>query len=145
MGRAFDAPSQECHCPLPLLYSVAKIAFPWWSWTANRFSFNSETVSGCQHYVCFMNVSAFLLHGAEWSVRNLGTLFSPLYSTADPSMMPKMQVDRGAVRFVLRGSNVMCPGLTSPGGRMEEVSANSVVVSAAPAGCSEFFMRQRGT
>lgn len=44
-----------------------------------------------------------------------------------PSMMPKMQVDRGAVRFVLRGSNVMCPGLTSPGGRMEEVPANSVV------------------
>lgn len=45
-------------------------------------------------------------------------------------MMPKMQVDRGAVKFVLRGSNVMCQGLTSPGGRMEEVPANTVVVSA---------------
>ncbi|KAL8429272.1 hypothetical protein Efla_005549 [Eimeria flavescens] len=44
-----------------------------------------------------------------------------------PSMMPKMQVDRGAVKFVLRGSNVMCQGLTSPGGRMEEVPANCVV------------------
>ncbi|CDJ65009.1 PUA domain-containing, cell cycle regulator protein, putative [Eimeria necatrix] len=44
-----------------------------------------------------------------------------------PSMMPKMQVDRGAVKFVLRGSNVMCQGLTSPGGRMEEVPANTVV------------------
>ncbi|KAL8275334.1 hypothetical protein Esti_000783 [Eimeria stiedai] len=44
-----------------------------------------------------------------------------------PSMMPKMQVDRGAVKFVLRGSNVMCQGLTSPGGRMEDVPANAVV------------------
>ncbi|CDI79169.1 PUA domain-containing, cell cycle regulator protein, putative [Eimeria praecox] len=44
-----------------------------------------------------------------------------------PSMMPKMQVDKGAVKFVLRGSNVMCQGLTSPGGRMEEVPANKVV------------------
>ncbi|OEH76860.1 PUA domain- cell cycle regulator [Cyclospora cayetanensis] len=44
-----------------------------------------------------------------------------------PSMMPKMQVDRGAVKFVLRGSNVMCQGLTSPGGRMQVVPANAVV------------------
>lgn len=44
-----------------------------------------------------------------------------------PSMMPKMQIDRGAVKFVLRGSNVMCQGLTSPGGRMEDVAANAVV------------------
>ncbi|PFH33829.1 cell cycle regulator protein [Besnoitia besnoiti] len=44
-----------------------------------------------------------------------------------PSMMPKMQVDRGAISFVLRGSNIMCPGLTSPGGRMENVEAGHVV------------------
>ncbi|EPR58573.1 cell cycle regulator protein [Toxoplasma gondii TgCatPRC2] len=44
-----------------------------------------------------------------------------------PSMMPKMQVDRGAISFVLRGSNIMCPGLTSPGGRMENVEAGDVV------------------
>lgn len=44
-----------------------------------------------------------------------------------PSMMPKMQVDKGAVKFVLRGSNVMCQGLTSPGGKMDEVPSNTVV------------------
>ncbi|CDI82032.1 PUA domain-containing, cell cycle regulator protein, putative, partial [Eimeria acervulina] len=44
-----------------------------------------------------------------------------------PSMMPKMQVDKSAVKYVLRGSNVMCQGLTSPGGRMEDVPANTVV------------------
>mmetsp|Transcript_20584 Transcript_20584/g.49857 ORF Transcript_20584/g.49857 Transcript_20584/m.49857 type:complete len:185 (-) Transcript_20584:74-628(-) len=31
-----------------------------------------------------------------------------------PKMMPSMRVDKGAVRFVLSGANIMCPGLTSP-------------------------------
>eukprot|EP00922_Rhytidocystis_sp_ex-Travisia-forbesii_P006299 GHVS01009131.1.p1 GENE.GHVS01009131.1~~GHVS01009131.1.p1 ORF type:complete len:182 (-),score=11.48 GHVS01009131.1:460-1005(-) len=44
-----------------------------------------------------------------------------------PSMLPKMQVDRGAIKYVLRGSNIMCPGLTSTGGRMETVGKNVVV------------------
>ncbi|CAD7934471.1 unnamed protein product [Amoebophrya sp. A120] len=39
-----------------------------------------------------------------------------------PSMMPKMQVDTGAIKFVLKGADVMCPGLTHPtGGAMEDV------------------------
>jgi len=44
-----------------------------------------------------------------------------------PSVMPKMQVDRGAIKHVLRGSNIMCPGLTTPGGRMEEVPTKAIV------------------
>ena len=35
-----------------------------------------------------------------------------------PAMMNKLQVDSGAIRFVLGGANIMCPGLTSPNGRM---------------------------
>lgn len=35
-----------------------------------------------------------------------------------PAMMPRMQVDRGAIRFVLGGANIMCPGFTSKGGSM---------------------------
>lgn len=35
-----------------------------------------------------------------------------------PNMMNKMQVDKGAIRFILSGSNIMCPGFTSPGGSM---------------------------
>lgn len=34
--------------------------------------------------------------------------------------MTKVQVDRGAIPFVLKGSNIMCPGLTSKGGKLEE-------------------------
>lgn len=48
----------------------------------------------------------------------------------DPSIMPKMQVDTGAIRFVLGGANVMCPGFTSPGGALPvEVAASQPVVS----------------
>ncbi len=33
-----------------------------------------------------------------------------------PTMMKRMQVDKGAIRFVLGGANIMCPGFTSKGG-----------------------------
>ena len=33
-----------------------------------------------------------------------------------PAMINRMQVDKGAIRFVLAGANIMCPGFTSPGG-----------------------------
>jgi PUA domain protein len=43
--------------------------------------------------------------------------------------MPRVQVDRGAIRFVFAGANVMCPGLTSPGARMDtELPALTPVV-----------------
>jgi PUA domain len=44
--------------------------------------------------------------------------------------MKKFQVDRGAIKFVLSGANIMCPGLTSPGGALdEEVLENRPVVT----------------
>lgn len=43
-------------------------------------------------------------------------------------MMSKVQVDRGAIKFVLSGANIMCPGLTSPGGKLdEELDTNTPV------------------
>eukprot|EP00933_Yihiella_yeosuensis_P072341 TRINITY_DN80710_c0_g1_i1.p1 TRINITY_DN80710_c0_g1~~TRINITY_DN80710_c0_g1_i1.p1 ORF type:complete len:181 (-),score=41.49 TRINITY_DN80710_c0_g1_i1:79-621(-) len=44
-----------------------------------------------------------------------------------PSMMPIMQVDKGAIKFVLRGASIMCPGITSPGGRMEDVEEGECI------------------
>lgn len=35
-----------------------------------------------------------------------------------PQMMQRVQADTGAVKFVLQGANIMCPGLTSPGADM---------------------------
>ncbi|CCF60664.1 hypothetical protein KAFR_0L00570 [Kazachstania africana CBS 2517] len=35
-----------------------------------------------------------------------------------PEAYPTVQVDRGAIKFVLSGANIMCPGLTSPGAKL---------------------------
>ncbi|KAF7817932.1 60S ribosomal protein L18 [Senna tora] len=49
-----------------------------------------------------------------------------------PNIMKKLQVDRGAIKFVLAGANIMCPGLTSPGGVLdEEVEAETPVAIMA--------------
>lgn len=54
---------------------------------------------------------------------------SPTVCFTDPNIMKKLQVDRGAIKFVLAGANIMCPGLTSPGGFLdEEVGAETPVV-----------------
>ena len=46
----------------------------------------------------------------------------------DPDMMPKLRVDRGAIKFVLSGANIMCPGLTSPGASLiDDVAAETPV------------------
>eukprot|EP00803_Ostreobium_quekettii_P004873 evm.model.scf_1630.3 EVM.evm.TU.scf_1630.3 scf_1630:4901-7295(+) len=45
-----------------------------------------------------------------------------------PDMMPKLRADKGAIKFVLSGANIMCPGLTSPGATMhDEVEADAPV------------------
>lgn len=48
---------------------------------------------------------------------------------SDPFFLPMQQVDKGAIRFVLSGANIMCPGLTSKGARMMAVEKGKVVVS----------------
>ncbi|KAG6845172.1 hypothetical protein H0H87_012729 [Tephrocybe sp. NHM501043] len=37
-------------------------------------------------------------------------------SPPDPYILPKVGIDRGAIRFLLAGAPMMCPGLTSKGG-----------------------------
>lgn len=48
-----------------------------------------------------------------------------------PSIVPALQVDRGAIRFLLSGAHMMCPGFTSKGGRLppteEALPAGTVV------------------
>jgi malignant T-cell-amplified sequence len=52
------------------------------------------------------------------------------HDAADPDVMPIVQVDKGAIKFILSGANIMCPGLTSPGAKMEEdLEEGSPVVS----------------
>eukprot|EP00249_Psilotum_nudum_P008760 c21492_g1_i1 orf=184-729(+) len=49
-----------------------------------------------------------------------------------PSIMKQFVVDRGAIKFVLAGANIMCPGLTSPGGALnDDVPAEAPVAIMA--------------
>ena len=52
-----------------------------------------------------------------------------------PSIMPKMQVDQGAIKFVLRGANIMAPGLTSAGGAYEKGIGKGSPVQITAEGC----------
>ncbi|OXU27656.1 hypothetical protein TSAR_014526, partial [Trichomalopsis sarcophagae] len=48
-----------------------------------------------------------------------------------PFFLPLQQVDKGAIKFVLSGANIMCPGLTSKGARMTDVPKGTVVAVMA--------------
>lgn len=48
----------------------------------------------------------------------------------DPYILPMVRVDRGAIRFLLAGAHMMCPGLTSQGGYLPPSD------NALPAGVS---------
>lgn len=52
-----------------------------------------------------------------------------LFFFIDPFILPHQQVDKGAIKFVLSGANIMCPGLTSPGAKLYPAEADTVVVS----------------
>ncbi|CAG8467536.1 22371_t:CDS:2 [Racocetra persica] len=45
-----------------------------------------------------------------------------------PDAFPRLQVDRGAIKFILSGANIMCPGLTSKGARMDEDLPTDTIV-----------------
>ncbi|KAF3838636.1 hypothetical protein F7725_010404 [Dissostichus mawsoni] len=47
-----------------------------------------------------------------------------------PFILPHQQVDKGAIKFVLSGANIMCPGLTSPGAKLYPAAADTAVMSA---------------
>ncbi|XP_014669114.1 PREDICTED: malignant T-cell-amplified sequence 1-B-like [Priapulus caudatus] len=48
-----------------------------------------------------------------------------------PFLLPPLQVDKGAIRFILSGANIMCPGLTSPGAKLTSVPKDTPVAIMA--------------
>lgn len=43
-------------------------------------------------------------------------------------------MDKGAIRFVLNGSHIMCPGLTSPGAKLLDECARDTLVAVMAEG-----------
>ena len=52
-----------------------------------------------------------------------------IFSFLDPLILPQQQVDKGAIKFLLSGANVMCRGLTSPGAKLVNLPKGAIVVS----------------
>ncbi|XP_071494295.1 malignant T-cell-amplified sequence 1-A-like [Diadema antillarum] len=48
-----------------------------------------------------------------------------------PTILPWQRVDKGAIRFVLSGANIMCPGLTSPGAELIPAEKDTIVAIMA--------------
>lgn len=48
--------------------------------------------------------------------------------------MPHVQVDTGAIKFILSGADIMCPGLTSAGGRINPELAKDTMVAVMAEG-----------
>eukprot|EP01094_Clydonella_sp_ATCC50884_P006658 TRINITY_DN15870_c0_g1_i1.p1 TRINITY_DN15870_c0_g1~~TRINITY_DN15870_c0_g1_i1.p1 ORF type:complete len:192 (+),score=56.04 TRINITY_DN15870_c0_g1_i1:32-577(+) len=73
-------------------------------------------VAKCQHHVSLVVCGGEVLFFQE---RN-GPFFPTLRLLHQyPQMLPTVQVDKGAIKHIFKGANIMCPGLTSPGARME--------------------------
>ena len=71
-------------------------------------------VRGHIHFLLVNGTATFFNHRDGPYMPALRTLYKY------PGMMPQVQVDKGAIRHILRGSDVMCPGLTSAGGKLPE-------------------------
>jgi PUA domain protein len=44
-----------------------------------------------------------------------------------PDMYPRFTCDPGAIKFILKGANVMCKGLTNEFGSMDDVEEGAIV------------------
>ncbi len=47
-------------------------------------------------------------------------MFLYIFIPLDPNLIPQVQTDFGAIKFILGGADVMCPGLTSQGGKLPD-------------------------
>ncbi|EIN03633.1 hypothetical protein PUNSTDRAFT_93855 [Punctularia strigosozonata HHB-11173 SS5] len=70
------------------------------------------------HVKCRDHISIYAVQGEPLFFQHFD---EPLYPTLRllhkyPFLLPKVGIDRGAIRFLLAGAHMMCPGLTSAGG-----------------------------
>lgn len=89
------------------------------------------------HYTTYFHLrqSRVLNCKVWWDLLSRRRYFVHLFSEShfcfgtDPFLLPPLQVDKGAIRFILSGANIMCPGLTSPGAQLTNVPKDTPVVS----------------
>ncbi|GAA5822084.1 hypothetical protein JCM3770_007011 [Rhodotorula araucariae] len=75
---------------------------------------------------CRDHISIFTVHGEPLFFQHFDGPFYPTLKVLHrfPGMLPRVGVDRGAIKFVLSGANIMCPGMTSATGYLPPSSDN---------------------
>ncbi|GAA5990106.1 hypothetical protein JCM11641_007069 [Rhodosporidiobolus odoratus] len=75
---------------------------------------------------CREHISLYTVHGEPLFFQHFDGPFYPTLKVLHryPQMLPRVGVDRGAIKFVLSGANIMCPGMTSPTGYLPPPSSN---------------------
>ncbi|KIM65307.1 hypothetical protein SCLCIDRAFT_113168, partial [Scleroderma citrinum Foug A] len=90
-----------------------------------QWSIESETLEqiwpkkeSLTHVKCREHISIYALHGEPLFFQHFDGAFYPTLRILHkyPFILPKVGVDRGAIRFLLAGAHMMCPGMTSAGG-----------------------------
>lgn len=70
---------------------------------------------------CEDKIQLYAVDGEVYFFQNFNELIPTLkFVHKFPEAFPTVQVDRGAIKFVLSGANIMCPGLTSPGANLPD-------------------------
>ncbi|KAI9455568.1 hypothetical protein BJY52DRAFT_1204952 [Lactarius psammicola] len=92
------------------------------------------------HVKCRDHLSIYALHGEPLFFQGLDGPYLPTVRLLHkceyllhPFILPHVRIDRGAIRFLLAGAHMMCPGLTSAGGWLPPTDA------ALPAGTAVAF------
>ncbi|GAA5952002.1 hypothetical protein JCM3765_005164 [Sporobolomyces pararoseus] len=81
---------------------------------------------GCSLVKCREHVSMYTVHGEPLFFQHFDGPFYPTLKVLHkyPGMLPRVGVDRGAIKFVLGGANIMCPGMTSATGYLPPTEQN---------------------
>ncbi|KAJ7046612.1 hypothetical protein C8F04DRAFT_202829 [Mycena alexandri] len=80
---------------------------------------------GLMHVKCREHISIYTIHGEPLIFQHFDGPFYPTLRLLHkyPYILPMVKVDRGAIRFLLAGAHMMCPGLTSAGGYLPPADA----------------------
>ncbi|KAF8447925.1 hypothetical protein L210DRAFT_701897 [Boletus edulis BED1] len=85
------------------------------------------------HVKCREHISIYTVNSEPFFFQYFDGPFYPTLRLLHkyPFLLPKVGIDRGAIRFLLAGAHMMCPGLTSAGGYLppaeHQVPANTLV------------------
>lgn len=104
---------------------TAEITSPSTRYTASRFFSRALTVLTSPPCACSTNASIHYVQRSRATATDTRGYTARL---ADPFILAHVRIDRGAIRFLLAGAHMMCPGLTSAGGWLPPADA------ALPAG-----------